>query len=317
MSTRVPHVDKTTNRLQESSVGPHAERADIGLIGVGLMGTALAKQLADGGMRVIGYDIDSSRCKNLASLNSLAAVSSTEVFTSCRRVMLSLPNSDVVRQVLDQVKKQLRPGQIIIDGTTGVPADVISIGKSMADQGVEFLDATIAGSSAEVGSAQSVVLAGGNEATFNACTDIFKLFSRKAFYLGPCGSGSIMKLVVNLVLGINRAALAEGLAFAKGVGLDPTVALGVLKESAAYSKVMDVKGGKMLTSEFSPQARLSQHLKDVRIILSEAQTAGMQLPLSTAHREMLQTVENAGLGQLDNSAIIRVFDLLCNGKEQA
>lgn len=316
MSTIIPHLDSSKGHFPESSNGCQAGRADVGLIGVGLMGAALARQLSIGGMKVLGYDVDVARCSSLLSLNSKPAGSSSEVFSKCDRIMLSLPNSEVVREVLDNVKNQIRPGQIIIDGTTGVPAEVMAIGKKMAARGVEYMDATIAGSSAEVGTAQSVVLAGGTENAFNSCIDLFKLFSRKAFYLGPCGSGSIMKLVVNLVLGINRAALAEGLAFAKAVGMDPAVALGVLKESAAYSKVMDGKGGKMLAGDFAPQARLSQHLKDVRIILSEAQIAGMQLPLSTVHRDLLEMVENAGLGQLDNSAIIRVFDLLCNGKDQ-
>jgi 3-hydroxyisobutyrate dehydrogenase-like beta-hydroxyacid dehydrogenase len=116
-----------------------------------------------------------------------------------------------------------------------------------------------------------------------------------------------MKLVTNVVLGLNRAALAEGLAFAAGIGIDPARALEVIRASPAYSRIMDGKGGKMVTGDFTPEARLSQHLKDVRLILQLGTQAGLPMPLSHAHREILEAAEAAGLGGLDNSAIIRVL----------
>ena len=117
-----------------------------------------------------------------------------------------------------------------------------------------------------------------------------------------------MKLVTNLVLGLNRAALAEGLAFAKALGLDGAEALQVLKASMAYSRIMDTKGEKMLRRDFAPQAKLSQHLKDVRLILQAGQETQARLPLSQLHSELLAAAETAGLGEADNSAIIAMFD---------
>lgn len=112
-----------------------------------------------------------------------------------------------------------------------------------------------------------------------------------------------MKLVSNLVLGLNRAALAEALVFAQGIGIKPAAALDVLRGSMAYSRVMDVKGQKMLNEDFAVQARLSQHLKDVRLILDN----GVQLPLSEVHCRLLEQAEAMGWGELDNSAIIKVI----------
>lgn len=123
----------------------------------------------------------------------------------------------------------------------------------------------------------------------------------------PRGSGARMKLVVNLVLGLNRAVLAEGLAYAEHCGLDGEAALEVLRDSMAYSRIMDTKGEKMLKSEYSPQARLSQHLKDVRLILDTGSSTGAKLPLSTLHGELLEQVESRGHGGEDNSAIMRYF----------
>jgi 3-hydroxyisobutyrate dehydrogenase-like beta-hydroxyacid dehydrogenase len=117
-----------------------------------------------------------------------------------------------------------------------------------------------------------------------------------------------MKLVTNLVLGLNRAALAEGLAFAASIGLDPALSLSVMRGSLAYSSIMDTKGERMIRGDFSPDARLSQHLKDVRLIVDTGHHAGLPMPLSAAHRTVLEEAEAAGYGELDNSAIIKVLE---------
>ena len=119
-----------------------------------------------------------------------------------------------------------------------------------------------------------------------------------------------MKLVSNLVLGLNRAALAEGLVFAQALGLDAEAALEVLLNSMAYSRTMDTKGRKMIAGDFRTQARLSQHLKDVRLILAAAAEAGQVLPLSETHRRLLETAEAAGFGDADNSAVVRAFGVV-------
>ena len=116
-----------------------------------------------------------------------------------------------------------------------------------------------------------------------------------------------MKLVSNLVLGLNRAALAEGLFFGAQLGLNPRAVLKVLRESMAYSRIMDSKGEKMIKADFTPQAKLSQHLKDVRLILDAGAKAGVKLPLSQTHRKLLERAEADGFGGLDNSAIICAF----------
>ncbi len=114
-----------------------------------------------------------------------------------------------------------------------------------------------------------------------------------------------MKLVTNLVLGLNRAALAEGLVYAKAIGLEADAALTALMQSMAYSRIMETKGQKMVQGDFQTQARLSQHLKDIRLILADA---GMELPLSETHCRLLEIAERAGYGGEDNSAIIKAYD---------
>jgi 3-hydroxyisobutyrate dehydrogenase-like beta-hydroxyacid dehydrogenase len=172
---------------------------------------------------------------------------------------------------------------------------------------VRFLDATIAGSSVQVSDGQVIVMVGGSEEAFRSAHKLLASFAREVFHVGPWGSGSRMKLVVNLAIGLNRAALAEALVLAKALELNPQSALAILKASPAYSTVMDTKGPKMLSGDFTPEARLSQHLKDVRLILQAAARTGVDLPLSTTHCQLLERAEASGLGELDNAAIIRAL----------
>ena len=270
----------------------------IGLIGVGLLGSAIASRLEKGGYAVKGFDIDPAKRRGVNTIEEIAR--------QCRRILISLPVSDVTARVLDGL--ELAPGTIVIDTTTGEPEAMAAMGARLAGLGVEYLDATVGGSSRVVSEGNAIVMAGGKHETFEACADLFGCFATKVFHLGPCGAGARMKLVVNLVLGLNRAVLAEGLAFARACGVDAASALEVLRAGASYSRAMDAKGGKMLTGDFSVEARLSQHLKDVRLILATAARNGAKTPLSDVHRDLLERAEAAGYGAADNSAIIRAFD---------
>ena len=282
----------------------------IGLIGLGLMGMALAERLLSGGLDVWGHDIDGGREDLLCRVGGKPASSAADIASACGRILLSLPDSDVVETVLAEMGSCLIAGRIIIDTSTGDPQRAVATGRRLAERGVCYLDATISGSSQQVREGQAVVLAGGPAGAFDQCQDVFRRFARRWFHLGPCGSGSQMKLVSNLVLGLNRAALAEGLWLGKVLGLDAQTVLTVLRESMAYSRIMDTKGEKMIHGDFEPQARLSQHHKDVRLMLQAAAGAGTDLPLTRAHARLLELAERAGYGARDNSAIICAFEHL-------
>jgi 3-hydroxyisobutyrate dehydrogenase-like beta-hydroxyacid dehydrogenase len=262
----------------------------IGIIGMGLMGSAVIKTTGAN----YGWDVDVSRCVNAAVAD--------DVFSHCDIVFLCLPTSDIVRSVLRNAK--LHPGQIIIDTTTGDPAEMVELGTELAEKSVHYLDATVSGSSAQLLQHDVLVMVGGNATIFERCRDLFARFSREAIHVGPCGSGAKLKLVTNLVLGLNRAALAEGLAFAQQLDLDLTQTLDVMRRSMAYSRIMDTKGEKMVAQDFTPQAKLSQHLKDVRLMLA---ASPIPLPLSETHRQLLEKAESLGFGDADNSAVISAY----------
>ena len=278
----------------------------VGLIGLGLVGSALAERFLKHGYRVHGYDLDPAKCGELATLGGHPEPSTAAVASATSTLLLSLPTSDDVEAMLCGL--DLAAGTLLLDTTTGDPDRVAQIGIGLADRGVFYYDATIAGSSALVRDGSAVVMLGGPPERVEAAAALLRCFARQWFHLGPCGSGARMKLVVNLVLGLNRAALAEGLLFAERCGIAPAEALAVLQAGPAASAVMAAKGAKMIARDFAPQARLSQHLKDVRLILAQAEKVGAKTPLSALHRQLLEAVVAAGGGDLDNAAILRAFE---------
>lgn len=282
--------------------------SQVGLLGLGLLGSALAERVLASGRRVLGFDIDADRRAAFSAGSGIAAESAAEVWKQCDVVLLSLPDSQVVRTVIAAARTELRGGQLVVDTSTGDPLDAQSAAVALGDSGASYLDATVLGSSELVRQGSAVMMVGGRKADFDAAQPLLEAIGSKVYYLGPAGSGSRMKLVVNLALGLHRAVLAEALALARGLQIDLPLALEVLKSGAAYSAVMDLKGAKMLAGDFTPQAKLSQHLKDVGLMLAAAETAGIELPLSQAHRKLLERAADRGFSDADNSAVLRAYD---------
>jgi 3-hydroxyisobutyrate dehydrogenase-like beta-hydroxyacid dehydrogenase len=280
----------------------------IGIVGLGLVGTAVAESLLGRQFDVVGFDISSERCAQLEKLGGISVSSPAEVASQVEHVVLSLPDTNAVRQVVEDHDGILEAKPLpahVIDTTTGDPEETMALAERLAERGILFLDSTISGSSRQVRDREAVFMVGGDEAAFEACADIFSALAEKVFYVGPSGNGSKAKLAGNLILGLNRLALAEGLVFAEKLGLDLEPFLELLKATPAYSAIMDTKGEKMLDGDFTPQARIRQHHKDVSLILKYAEKAGQELPLSSVHLDVLEKAIAAGDGDLDNSAVIR------------
>lgn len=279
----------------------------IGIVGLGLVGSALSARLMEAGYRVSGFDIASGQLTRLKEAGGLACSSAQAVAASEHLVLLSLPTLAISKSVVEDILPTLQPGAIVVDTTTGSPEESAEISALLAARGVRYVEALIGGSSSQVRAGEAMLMCGGQEEAYRRCEQLFRTCFRDVFYLGACGTATRMKLVLNLVLGLNRAVLAEALSFAASCGLDPAAALGILKSSPAYSRVMDTKGARMVENRFEPEARLTQHLKDVRVILDLGARHGARLPLSKLHRELLEEAERAGYGASDNSAIICAY----------
>lgn len=283
-----------------------AKRA--GLIGLGLMGAAFAQRLRAAGWEVIGHDLTPACRQRARKLGVQLAQDNADVLARCDCALLSLPTLRETKAVLREARHALRPGHLLLDTTPGEPEQTVTIHRRLATLGVRYLDATISGNSEQVAAGDDVLtMVGGDADAFAAARGLLRALTPRVRHVGPAGSGARMKLVTNLVLGLNRAVFAEGLCFAERLGFTRRAALEVLLASKAYSAIMDTKGEKMVTEDFTPQARLSQHLKDVRMMMRAARAARFKLPFTRVHRQLLEAAERAGLGALDNSVLIQVL----------
>lgn len=282
-----------------------AKSEPVGVVGLGLLGSALCERLLDGGFDCRVYNRSREKAEPLITRG---AVWSDNPLAECDRAVICLYTTEVVEEVLAAMDSGLRSGQILVDATTGNPNQTEALGKRLAERGVHYLESPIAASSEQTRRGEALAMVAGPRVAFDACEDIFACIAPKTRYIGDWGNAAKMKLVNNLVLGLNRVALAEGLLFAREMGLDMGQALEVLKVSNSYSVVMDVKGRKMVEGDFSLQAKLSQHAKDIRIVLEEGTRVGLPLPLSHLHLALLEAAEAAGWGEMDNSVIIRAVE---------
>jgi 3-hydroxyisobutyrate dehydrogenase-like beta-hydroxyacid dehydrogenase len=195
----------------------------IGLIGLGLLGSAFAARLLAGGFTVLGFDLAPDRREAFARSGGAATTTAQEVFQKCSRLILSLPSHREVEDVIAAGQLAMRTGQIIIDTTTGDPEPTAVLAAELALRGVRYLDATVSGSSAHVRQGVAVMMVGGDPAAFTACADVFSRIGGETFYTGHSGTGSKMKLATNVVLGLNmhqqgiRPRIAKRVHIAVGV----------------------------------------------------------------------------------------------------
>ncbi|HKN11398.1 MAG TPA: NAD(P)-dependent oxidoreductase [Pseudomonadota bacterium] len=279
----------------------------VGLVGLGLLGEALACRLLHAGYEVRGFDLDPAKNARLAQLGGRSAASVASVAERCSPVVLAVFSTD---QVETLVERELLPavgdnsGRIVLCASTCDPDRIALIGVRAAARGLHLLETPVSGSSSQVSRGEGVGLIGGDLDVLAAVEPVVRAMFATYFHIGKLGDAGRAKLAVNLILGLNRLALAEGLVFAERLGLDPAAFLDVARRSASYSQVMDIKGTKMVRRDFAPEGRVVQHLKDVHLMLEQAQHAQQALPLLAIHAEVLEACVRQGEGDLDNSIVI-------------
>ncbi len=289
----------------------------IGFVGLGLMGSGMARNLMAAGFPLIGYDIDETRMAPFVREGG-STVAPEQIPGQVDVIITSLPNSHVVNgAVKDSLRlfETERRGLILIDTTTADPILSEELATQLRGKGIEMLDATISGTSKMCASREITLMVGGREEVFLECEEIFSALGKEASYMGKNGSGALTKLIVNLVLGLNRMVLAEGLSLTKRLGMDQRRILQVLKKSAAYSKAMDMKGTKMIDQDFlPPEGKLAFHLKDVQLILDLGRRSNFPLFLSSLHAQALASEVAKGRGDWDNADIISFYEDLAGVK---
>ncbi len=282
------------------------------MIGLGLLGSVIARRLEEAGFDVVGRDPDPSRAEALG----IATVDTPrQLAEAYETIVLCLPDSNVVDAVVSgddglssafETEESARL-RLVVDCTTGDPARSLAVAETLAERGVAYVEALANGSSEAFRRGEGVLLVGGASEAVESSYDVLDAIASIVYVLGPPGSGARMKLVSNLILGLNRLALAEGVALAEKCGFDVSTFLEVVRSGPAHSRALEHKGEKIRQGDFAPQARLAQHLKDVRLKLELGAEVGAELPTTRLHRELLERGVEMGLGDVDNSAIVEVL----------
>ena len=279
----------------------------IGIIGLGLVGTAIAKRLAAADYTPFGYDVRQEARAAFAKLGFGVSVSLAEIAEQTNCAVLAVFETKDVVSVIESADGLLSCGSIrtLIDCSTGEPEALRVLASRLMLRGVDFIEAPLSGSSQQIENGEATLLLGGATAAIERCQKLLSAISPKRIHVGAAGMGANAKLATNLVLGLNRAALAEGLVFAEKLGIEPAKFLELVLKTPARSGAAEVKGQMMVEGNFAPQSRIRQHLKDVDLMIETASRAGQKLPLSQTHAVLMRAAVAAGDGDLDNAAIIQ------------
>jgi 3-hydroxyisobutyrate dehydrogenase-like beta-hydroxyacid dehydrogenase len=278
----------------------------VGIIGLGLMGTALAERLVGAEMAVIGFDIDATRCDAFRDDGRKVAASASDLAGQSHAIVVAVYDGTQVEALLGEFANvPARPS--LICTTTCAPEEIERIAARAAKAGFNFIEAPISGTSAEVRDGTATALVAGDADAIGALDALLAVLCPRRTRVGKIGDASRAKLAINLILQNNRAALAEGIVFAERLGLDGRAFLAAAQHSAAYSRVMDTKGEKMLSRDFRPQSHIAQTLKDAELILHEARQRGLHLAVTEAQANLLGAAIALEGAECDSSAIIEAI----------
>jgi len=284
-----------------------ADRVKLGFIGLGNMGTRIARRLLDHGYHVSVYDRDVSKVNALTAQGGVVAKSVLELAGSADVILSCLTNDEVVRSVYtgpEGVFAGARPGTVVLEMSTISPEGSRELHRLGAGFGVEVLDVAISGSTPAAEQGILTLLVGGDQELFRAAEPIFQAVARQYFFLGGSGSGTAMKLVVNTLLGIGMQAIAEAVVLGEKVGLDRKRLLEVLSKTAVIAPAHLGKLARVAINDYSPQFPLGLMNKDFQLILKAAAEARVSMPV-TEEAFRINSEELAHHDKDDFSAVLR------------
>jgi len=280
----------------------------IGVIGLGVMGSAMARNLMEAGHEVLGFDIDSARVSSFADIGGEPAKSADEIAALSDLVLFSLPTTAALASVAAEIAEQDRPGLVCLEMGTFPLQDKIAARDVLAGGGVDLMDTPLSGTGLQAADATLVVFASGSREGFEKARPIFDAIGRSTHYLGEFGNGSKMKYVANLLVAVHGLAAAEAHALGIAAGLDPALVQKVMEDGVGSSKIFEIRGPMMVADDYPPAARLDILLKDSTIIRDFARSVGTPTPLLDAAVPIYEASSAAGLGDLDAAALCRYLE---------
>ena len=292
----------------------------IGLVGVGLLGTAVAGRLRKAGHRVVGFDTAPDRMRTLVTMGGEAAASARAVALASEAVCTLLPTLAAVETAIlgpDGVAAAGKSGQVVIQMSTISPALSVRLAAESRARGLDFLDCPVSGASGQVARGEGMLFVGGERRVFERWRPLLEAVLPRAVYVGPAGQAMVLKLVANLLVALHSAAAAEALHLARRAGLDPAVALEVLTGSAAGSRMLEVRGPLMVRGEYPAQMKLDIFMKDLHLIQEAAAAAGAALPLTDTAERLFAAAAETGHGDEDLAVVLTALAALSPRRREA
>ena len=286
----------------------------VGIVGIGIMGTAMMRNLVTDGFEVVGYDIAEQAMARLAKAGGITAASPRDVAEKADIVITSVPSVDAFEQVIagqGGIASSNGKGQIVIECST-LPIDVKARGEAqLAAQGKILLDCPVSGTGAQAATKDLVAFVSGDEAAFEHCREVLAGISRAQKYVGTFGNGSRMKFIANHLVTIHNLATAEALVLGEMAGLDPALVYEVIADSAGSSRMFQIRGPMMVAGQYDqPTATMTTHLKDLDIIGKFAADLHCPTPLFTTAVQYYYAGVAQGRGSQDTAALCAVLEKL-------
>lgn len=285
----------------------------VAVIGLGIMGLPMAKNLVKAGHDVVGYNRSPEKSEELAQNGGSAANSVAEAVKDAEVVITMVPDSPDVQDVVggeDGVFANAAKGTLWVDASSIRPDVAAALAKDARDAGIRPLDAPVSGGEQGAIDAALSIMVGGEASDFEAAQDVLNAVGKTIVHVGPSGSGQTVKAANQLIVAGNIQLLAEAVVFLEAYGVDTASALTVLGGGLAGSKVLDQKGQKMLERNFDPGFRLKLHHKDLGIVTAAAREAGVTVPLGGLVAQLVAATVARGDGGLDHSGLFKLTEEL-------
>jgi 2-hydroxy-3-oxopropionate reductase len=285
----------------------------IGFIGLGVMGSRMAKNLLKAGYPLTVYDKVPEKIQSLALLGAKEASSPKEVSENSDIVMLSLPGPVEVEEVIlgkDGVLEGLKEGGVVVDLSTIDPSTARKLYEKCKQRKVRFLDAPVSGGAVSAERGTLTIMVGGDRDAYEEVLEVLKVIGKNIVYVGPPGMGQVFKLANNALAGINLVATAEVLAWAKRQGADLYKLYEVIRMSSGNSWVFENRALGMVEGKFEPGFAIRLYRKDIELFLKEASEAGVPAVLTSTVLQIFNIALAMGLGEKDANAIIKVFETI-------
>jgi 3-hydroxyisobutyrate dehydrogenase/glyoxylate/succinic semialdehyde reductase len=280
----------------------------VGIVGLGIMGGAIARNLVDRGWHVIGFDIDASRRDELAEASVKIAGNAVQVARDAAIVMTSLPSPAAVDQVAREIANSGHSRRIVVELSTLSLADKLRFEATLTKAGHIALDCPLSGTGAQAKDRDLVVYASGDSEAIAQCGGLFSDFAKQSADLGRFGNGSRMKFIANHLVAINNVAAAEAMILAQRAGLDPKMVVDMVGPGAGGSRMFQLRAPMMVEGVYQPATmKVSIWKKDMAIIAEFAEDVGCETPLFTLTQPVYSEAMAMGLGDQDTASVFEVL----------